>query len=274
MVTALPLAAGSGIVPTVMLQAHSILWNYLWVAPNLLLFSLALAFLFWKRGTRQFTAFLAFAFLGASGQLVVYLADVLPFVTAGTYWRINWANLVLEGILKFAVIAEIFGCVFGSYPHLARLGKLLIQVLGAVLVFAAALAAAYAPKYVFFEITTVANLLEQSVYFVESGLLLFIFVFASYFRLQWNRPIFGIALGLSISACVHLATWALMANGGMPNSKRILLIFLNMATYHVCVLIWFYYLLVPQKVTAKPAVPLPDHDLKMWNRELERLLQQ
>jgi hypothetical protein len=48
--------------------------------------------------------------------------------------------------------------------------------------------------------------------------------------------------------------------------------FLNMATYNVAVLIWFYYLLTPGKVAVKPAVPLPEHNLEAWNRELERVL--
>jgi hypothetical protein len=64
-----------------------------------------------------------------------------------------------------------------------------------------------------------------------------------------------------------------MANGGLMD-KRHLLDFLNMATYHVCVLIWFYYLLVPEKSVTTSAVSLPEHDLAIWNRELERLLQQ
>ena len=108
---------------------------------------------------------------------------------------------------------------------------------------------------------------------IESGLLLFIFLFASYFRLSWNHRTFGIALGLGISACVHLADWAITSSGALID-KRHLLDFLNMATYHVCVLIWFYYLLVPQKSAIAPAAPLPEHNLEVWNRELERLLQQ
>ena len=47
-----------------------------------------------------------------------------------------------------------------------------------------------------------------------------------------------------------------------------------MATYHLCVFIWFYYLLVPAKATVKPKVSLPENNLAVWNRELERLLQQ
>ncbi len=44
-----------------------------------------------------------------------------------------------------------------------------------------------------------------------------------------------------------------------------------MATYHVCVLIWFYYLLVPQKSAAASAAPVPENSLAIWNQELERL---
>jgi hypothetical protein len=47
-----------------------------------------------------------------------------------------------------------------------------------------------------------------------------------------------------------------------------------MAANHVSVLIWFYYLLAPEKITTTSAVPLPEHNLEVWNRELERLLQQ
>lgn len=254
-----------------MLRAHSLLWHYLWVAPNILL--LILAALLWRRRTwRQFPAFFAFAIFSSIGQLTVYTADLLPFISGEMYWRVTWATLVVEGILKFAVIGEIFAAVFGSYPSLARLAKLLIRSVGVVLVLAAALAAAYAPKN---EIGIVygAHLLEQTIFLVESGFLLSVFLFSSYFNLSWGRQVFWITLGLSVSACVHLATWALF-NSGLPNEKRIVLVFLNMATYHLVVLTWFYYLLVPRKVVTKSAVSLPENNLAVWNRELERLLQQ
>ena len=91
---------------------------------------------------------------------------------------------------------------------------------------------------------------------------------------------------MSISACVHLATWAVATNAGLPPEKRVILDFINMGTYHVSVLIWFYYLLLPQKAVTKPTIPsrgpsagppevrLPENNLDVWNRELERLVQQ
>jgi hypothetical protein len=65
-----------------------------------------------------------------------------------------------------------------------------------------------------------------------------------------------------------------MTNAGFPAYYRNLLNFLNMATYHACVLIWFYYLLLPQKSATTSAVSLPENTLAIWNRELERLLEQ
>jgi len=49
-----------------------------------------------------------------------------------------------------------------------------------------------------------------------------------------------------------------------------------MGTYHGCVLLWFYYLLVPKHIPPKPpdSPPPPEGplDLEVWNQELERLL--
>ena len=254
-----------------MFRAHSLLWSYLWVAPNILLF--VLGFLIWKRGiATRLRAFFAFTVLSAVSELAVYAADVLPTVGPWTFWGINWAGLLIEGVLKFVLIGVIFAQIFGSYRSVARLGRLLIQWVGVALILVATAAAAYAPQNSRFGVVSGFHLLEQAVYLIESGLLVFIFLFSFYFHLTWERRLFGITLGLSISSCVHLASWALIDNGGLPDSKRMILVFVNMATYHVAVLIWFYYLLVPSKVAAGPAVPLPENHLDVWNRELERLV--
>ena len=256
-----------------MLQAHSLLWHYLWVAPNLIL--LVVAVLMWRRKLHeQYPVFLIFAVVTAIEQFTLYAADVLPSVSPTAWWDVFWVSLLVEALIKFALIGEIFGRVFGLYPSLARLGKLLISGVGVALVLLAAVAAAYTRKDNSHWIVSGAHVLEQTMYMIECGLILFLFVFASYFKLSWQRSSFGVALGLGISACVHLGTWALMANGDFSVYYRNLLDFLNMATYHVCVLIWFYYLLVPQKIATTSAVLLPEHSLEVWNRELERLIHQ
>jgi hypothetical protein len=228
----------------------------------------------WKRGLRRrFLAFIAFAVLGAVGQLAVFAADVCVSVTPANFWRVDWVSLLVESFLKFVVIGEVFSRVVNPYPAVSRLGRVLVSGLGAGLVLLAALAAAYASGDSTKRLISGAHVLEQTAFMIESGLILCLFLFAAYFRLSWDRPSFGILLGLGISACVHLATWAVVANAGPSSRERTLLDFLNMSTYHICVVIWFYYLLVPGKVVTHTAVRLPENNLDAWNRELERLIQ-
>jgi hypothetical protein len=256
-----------------MLQAHSLLWDYLWVGPNL--FLLFVGFLIWKRGSsRNVPAFLAFAILGALGELAVFGVDISPSVTAPNFWRIDWANVLLGSLLKFLVVGEIFSRVFTQYPSISRISRVAISVFGAVLVLLAGLIAGFAHGDNPTLLISGVHLLEQTVFIIELGFIVFLFVIAAYFHLAWDRLSFGILLGFGISACVHLATWATIANASPSEHARTLFAFLNMGTFHLCVLIWLYYVLVPQKVVRKSVVPLPENNLAVWNRELERLLQQ
>lgn len=256
-----------------MLQAHSYLWNYLWVAPNV--FLLAVGFIIWKRGlSREVPAFLAFAIFGALGELAVFAADIAPSVSAPTFWRIDWINILLESLLKFLVIGEICSRTFAHYSSIGRLSRLLVSGFGAILVLLAGAIAGFGhgdnPRL----LISGAHLLEQTVFIIQTGLIISLFLLAVYFRLSWDRLSFGILLGLGVSACEHLAVWAVIANASPSQRTRTLLDFLGMGTFHFCVLIWFYYVLVPSKAVTKSAVPLPENNLAVWNRELERLLQQ
>jgi hypothetical protein len=256
-----------------MLQAHSLLWHYLWVAPSVLL--LILGFGLWRLGVhRLHPFFLAFVLASALEQLTLYALDIVPSVEPLTWWRFFWLGLILESTLKFALLAEIFAHVFRPYSAIARLGKHAIGAAGVLLIFASSLAAALTPVDGLFGIVSGAHILEQTIYIIECGILASIFGFSAYFRIGMPIAERGIALGLSISACVHLATWALAANNSLPNESRVVLDFINMATFHFCVLMWIYYLLVPRRVSAMTAsMALPENNLALWNRELERLLQ-
>jgi hypothetical protein len=256
-----------------MLQPHSLLWHYLWIGPNIL--QAVLAFLLWRRGLhRRFPVFFAYLIFGAIQECILYVMDVVPLGSERAWWLAFTVSLVIEGTLRLAVTGELFFHQLRSRPTVAKVGGRLITSVGALLVLLATVAVAYAPVDSHqFALGYRAHLLQQTLYMIECGLILFVFAFLAAFKLSWDRANFGIGLGRGISASVHLGTWALMANAGLAQS-RYLLDFLNMATYHICVLIWFYYLLVPQKSATTSAVPLPENNLDIWNRELERLLQQ
>ena len=116
--------------------------------------------------------------------------------------------------------------------------------------------------------------MAQTVYIVQLGLTVFAFLFVAHFKLTWDRLSFGILQGFGLAACVFLTTWAILANTNLSDHGRTLLDLLNFAIYHFYVLLWFYYLLVPGRVAPRVTALIPEHNLELWNRELERLLQQ
>ena len=253
-----------------MFQPHSLLWHYLWVAPNILL--LVLALYMWRRNLhKQFPAFFCYVVFEAAGGGFIYAIDLIPSVSYTTYWWCYLVFLAIEAFIKLVVIGEVLTCLLRKYPSIGKLARVLVSGVGTVLVFTATIIAAYAnPAHVW--TISATRILGRSVSVVQCGLILFLLVFAAHFHLRWEHPVFGITLGFGILTSVYLAHWALMADWFF-GQKSYLLDFAFMATYHVCVLIWFYYLLIPDNSTTRPAAPLPKHNLEVWNRELERLLQ-
>jgi hypothetical protein len=253
-----------------MLQAHSLLWHYGWIAPNVL--TLVLAAFVWCHGLhRQYPVFFGYLLFASAEGIGLYVLDLSPAVSSKAWWYAFWAGAIIEGLLKFIVVAELLHHLLHSWPSIAKLGRNLVSGAGALSVLLASVAAAFAapdntPQYI-----GGAHVLSQTLYFTEAGLIVSIFVLAACLRIPWDRTTFGIALAFGIVWCEHLAVWALVAGGLVRNRGWEDLA--NMGVYHLGVLIWFYYVLVPQKAVIKSSVPLPENNLDVWNRELERLLQ-
>lgn len=254
-----------------MLQAHSFLWHYFWLAPHIL--QLALALLLWRRGVhRQLPFFFAYLIFEAIEEFILYGLDISPSISVEVWWRAFWAGLILEGLLKFAVIGELLSRLLQPWPALAKFGSNFIRSVGATLILLAALAAAFVTPDNNHWVISGAHILRQTLYLTQAGLILSIFLLAAYFHVAWDRISFGIALAFGLVWCQHLADWALTA-GGTFMSSRDTLDMVNMVTYQLAVLIWFYYFLVPEKVSVHSVVILSEHNLDIWNRELERFLQ-
>lgn len=254
-----------------MLHAHSLLWHYLWLAPDIL--QLALAFLLCRRGFQKaYPVFFAYLIYEAIETFTLYAVDVLPWTTGESYWRVFWVTLIVGGLVKFAVIGELLRHLTDSRPAIAKAGDVTFACAGLGLTLLAVLIAAYTTPHNPHWLVSGALLLLQATYIVQCGLILLVFLLAAYFRLSWDRTTFGIALGFSIVFCQHLASRAVEVSFALPENGAVFDL-LNMATYHICVLIWCYYLLVPHKKPAISAQTLPENNLAVWNRELERLLQ-
>lgn len=252
-----------------MLRLHSALWHYLWLAPNILGLVLGVC-LCRKPISKRYPFFIAYLFFGSLEQLALYWMDISPAFSAFTWWKAFWVGAIIEALLKFVVISELLRELLNPWPSIAKLGQKIVTSAGVVLMFTAAVVAAYAAQVTPHWLVGGGHALEQTIYLAQSGLILCIFLVAAYFRIPWNRTGFAIAIGYGFVWCEHLAIWALIAGGVVRNQDWTE--FANMATFHVCVLVWFYYL-----VFAKQEVPfvvprLPENNLVAWNRELESLL--
>ena len=111
---------------------------------------------------------------------------------------------------------------------------------------------------------------DRTISIIQCGLLLFLFLFSSYFGLSWRSYVLGIAIGLGFYSVVHLATSSIWMRAGPFNGSYII-DFVTMATFHCCVLIWFFYL-VSQEPVRRSVGEIPHNELEVWDRELGRLL--
>jgi len=254
-----------------MLQAHSFLWHYLWLGPHIL--QLGLAFLFWRRGLhRQFPVFFAYLILEAAEEFLLYWMDVSPAFGSATWWHTFLAGSVAEGLLRFAIIVELLRHLLQPWTTLVRVGRNLVGGVGlALILFAGVVELARGPNRTNWLIN-IAHDLQSSFFLVQAGLILSVFLFANHFRIVWERVTYGIALGFAIVWCEHLAIWTILATG-IVTSARAPLDMVNMATYHVVVLVWLYYVLVPEPAGMRPPSVPPNANLEIWNREMERFLQ-
>jgi hypothetical protein len=250
---------------------HSLLWHYLWIAPHILQVIIAVVMIR-RRLIREFPMFLAYTIFEVVQGGALFILDHSARVSPYQYWEVYW---VVQGVtiaLRFAVIYEIFSHVFRPYPALRELSQILFRWATVVLVLVAVAVAAYAPGNGTHLIVSGIKIVARTASLVQSGLLVFLFLFSSYFRLSWRSYVYGIAVGMGIFASVDLATSAIRAASEIAEGSHAFN-FLSMAVYHCCVLIWLVYMLAPESV-GRTVKDVPDHNLEEWNAALQRLLMQ
>jgi hypothetical protein len=252
-------------MPTLLL-----LRNFLWVAPAVLQV-IVLVVLVRRDLHRQFPFFSLYALQGSVFTAVLfpmYLFHVPGKIWAPTFFVGNALNTAI----RFGIVYEIYSHVFNNYAAVRSMGKGIFRG-GLLLLLAVAVMVAskskdnnaYFAMYVF-------HVIEQTASVLQAGLLLILFAFSAYVGLSWRNYSFGIALGLGIYAIVKLATAALQAS--VVASGNLYTNLVVMGTFQIAVLIWFFYLLVPEVSGNQSLSSLPDHDLELWNKELQRLTHQ
>ena len=251
---------------------HSPLWHYLWLAPHILQVLIVSA-ITGRKLVKNFPIFLTYTAYQAVIGLVLFVLDHHSGVTAEEYWAAHLGFLCLSVVLRFAVIYEVFANIFRQYEALARLSALLMRWAFALLLLLAVLVTAFAPSADDLpRLAFAIHALELGVNIMQAGLVMFLFMFSSYFRVPLKSYLFGIAGGVGLFAAVSLVSQAIGLASG-PAAGTYILDFVTMAAYHCSVVIWLAYLLLPES-QGRAVATMPNHDLEEWNHELQRLLLQ
>lgn len=259
---------------------YTVLFYYLWVAPHVLLGSV-LFFMVRRQVYRQFPMFFLYAMWEISQFAVLFAIHLSNFHFGPGYKGAYLAGLALSTAIRFAVIHELFRHFFHRYPALTGPGRFLFRGATVLLLLIAVGLAISAPgnpadqtlarAATFSSLRATTFALDRAVTILQCGLLISLFLFSRYFTLSWRSNAFGIALGLGVFASLELATSAIRI---YVTSMDKVFDISSMVTYHLCVLIWMFYLLAPEREPRYALQTLPEHDLEIWNQELQRLLQQ
>jgi hypothetical protein len=246
------------------------LFYYLWIAPHILQ-AVILMLMIRRNLHKQFPIFLLYT----AFELFQFLVLLTVFIHSGSLADERYRGAFALGTavstaLRFGIIYEIFTEVFRNYKALGELGRVLFRWATIILLLiGVALAGTHGNGPDGFLL--IVPILDRTVSLMQCGLLLFLFLFSRYFALSWRNYAFGIALGFGILASLELANSAIRSQIA---AGSYLLDNLGMATYHCCVIIWICYLVTPERSTYRTPRKLPQDDLEVWNRELQRLLQQ
>jgi hypothetical protein len=246
---------------------------YLWIAPHLILFVVAI-FLLKRRLFAEFPTFVLYAWYEIIEFAVLFTIAVSGLNRGAWYAHTYLATLALSTALRFGVIQEIFNHIFREHGPVDALARTSLRRLTLILLFVAVGCAIFSPAQSFTNLLTGAAWLGRGIAIIQCGLLLFLFLFSNLFGIALQSYVFGIALGFGILSTVELVQWALSTAAlSIPMERTLNL--LPTAGYHVAVVLWLTYLLLPAQQLLPAIAPAPSSGAAIdgWNSELERFLQ-
>ena len=239
-----------------------------WVMPPCLQGLLA-AVMLRSKLYREYPIFLAYTVSHVVRSLVLFFV----YHQAREAYRYTFLGAeIVDAGLSLAVVYELFGHLFRAYAGVQKLAGLVFRCTAIVLLALALLTAAMSPAGADTS-RVLAGLFtfDRAVSIVRGGLLLLLFLFASYFGLRWKHFAFGIAAGFAVGTSVGLATFALRTHLGGLGKPMLSLI--SSAAYNCSVLVWLAYLFL-REPAARPAKLPARLELEGWNQALLELLHQ
>jgi hypothetical protein len=182
-----------------------------------------------------------------------------------TYRHVYLCAEVVDVVLKFGVICELFSKIFRPYEGIRSLVSALLRWASVILLLVAVLVAASGAGFDSDVFLGSFFAMERSVEIVQGGLLFLLFVLSSFLGLPWKQPTLGIALGFGVVTSVNLAAFTLRARLGISSND--ILSLASSAGYNCAVLAWTVTL-YGSKPVHQLVQPIPHWDVESWNRVL------
>ena len=238
---------------------------YLWIAPYLLLCALLIVG-FRRKLHKQAPVF--FYFGVAEIVLFAALLAVSLLFSLSTY---QWCLVFGESItysLELCVVYELARQLLFSRSFLARRLDGVLRWSAASHLLMAGILSALLSQPGTARVWSAFQILEVSANLLKIGFLFTLLLLTSTLGISWKTLLSGIALGFGVSAGVQMATAALLSSTG--RGHHVALDMINMAAFHLCVLIWLVYVLRTEEPHGLGG-RLPQSDLELWNQELQRM---
>lgn len=207
--------------------------------------------------------------------LVLFTIAISRLNHGSLYLHTYLVTLAISTALRFGVIQEIFNHIFREHGPVDALARTSLRWITLALLLVAVGGAIFSSPQSFGNLIAGAAWLGRGIAVIQCGLLLFLFLFSSLFGIALRSYVFGIVLGFGILSSVELVQWALStANLSLSTARALNL--LPTAGYHVAVVLWLTYLLVPARQVLQPLLAPGQNSaagIDGWNSELERFLQ-
>jgi hypothetical protein len=241
---------------------------YLLIVPHLLC-GVALLIAIRKKVHKRFPAFvtlLAFSFIF---ELVITLSIGFFFQAIYKWWVV--ADVAAMFLLGLLVLYELAREVLLSRPSLKRLFNPMPRWTAAALVLIAAASTALLPQTTREQAMNIFESLNFGLNLIAIGLLLAMLLFTRVLGISWRGIPAGIALGFGVVAAAEMATSTLMAHLGKGSYIPVDIV--RMIAFHVCVVVWVVYLLLPGKSPHSDGGTMQISDLEHHLQELQRMVQ-
>jgi hypothetical protein len=214
-----------------------------------------------------FYSYLVFEICRSVLLFATYQATQGP--TYHAYFWLFWGSEVVEIALSVAVIYELYENALAQYDAIRGAAAMLYRWATVVLILISAVTVASTPGADSSRIMVAVLSLKQAAIIVKAGLLLLLFLAASFLGLKWKHYLLGIALGCSLHASVDLVAIAVRMRMGIVAHPTWPIV--TGIVYHCSLLIWIVYLVGKERYS-DVQVELPNHDLSLWNETLKEIV--